>query len=83
MVTPAHMLTLKQFFEWEKWEGIMHGATLILFVVVVCMAVRHPEHITLTNVLLFAILVGVDTVVHQNINRRNRANVTYSRRMPL
>ena len=71
------MSTLKQFYEWETWEGIVHSLTLVLFVAIVCMAVRHPKHITLTNMRLFAIVVGVDTVVHQNINDRNRSVVTY------
>ena len=45
--------TLKNFYEWSKWEGIMH------------------------NILLFTIIISIDTLIHQNINIRNHKDTNY------
>ena len=68
---------LKTFYEWEKWEGLMHNMLLFLFIYIIYIFVVNKQERTLTNILLFTIVIGIDTLIHQLINIRNKKTTTY------
>jgi len=68
---------LKNFYEWSKWEGLMHNLLLLLIIYIMYLFyVNKPER-TLQNLLLFTIIIAVDTVIHQIINIRNQQPTSY------
>lgn len=68
---------LKTFYEWEKWEGLMHNILLLLLIYILYVFVVNKQERTLTNILLFTIVIGIDTLIHQLINIRNKKTTTY------
>lgn len=60
------------WFEWPHWEGIMHYVYLGAIAYAMYLWIKRKGERTLNNVLLFAIAFGVDTLVHAQINARNR-----------
>jgi len=68
---------LKQFYEWSKWEGIMHNFLLLLIIYIMYIFTVYKKNRTLTNLLLFTIIIAIDTLIHQNINTKNNKNTTY------
>jgi len=68
---------LKTFYEWEKWEGLMHNMLLLLVIYIIYIFVVNKQERTLTNILLFTIVIGIDTLIHQLINIRNKKTTTY------
>lgn len=68
---------LKTFYEWEKWEGLMHNILLLLLIYILYVFVVNKQERTLTNILLFTIIIGIDTLIHQLINIRNKKTTTY------
>jgi hypothetical protein len=68
---------LKSFYEWEKWEGLMHNMLLVLLIYILYVFMINKQERTLTNILLFTIVIGIDTLIHQLINIRNKKTVTY------
>jgi len=68
---------LKTFYEWEKWEGIMHNILLLLIIYIIYLFYVNKQDRTLTNILLFTIIIGVDTLIHQIMNIRNHKTTTY------
>ena len=72
------MLTiLKNFYEWSKWEGIMHNLLFLLVIYIIYLFFVNKKERTLQNILLFTIIISIDTLIHQNINIRNRKTTTY------
>jgi len=69
--------TLKTFYEWPKWEGIMHNFLLLLVIYIMYLFCVNKQERTLTNILLFTIIIGVDTVIHQIVNIRNQNTTAY------
>jgi len=69
--------TLKNFYEWSKWEGLMHNFLLLLVIYVMYLFCVNKQERTLTNILLFTIIIAVDTVIHQIINIRNQKTTSY------
>ena len=69
--------TLKNFYEWTKWEGIMHNILLLLFIYIIYLFFVNKKERTLTNILLFTIIISIDTLIHQNINIRNNKTTSY------
>jgi uncharacterized membrane protein len=67
----------KNFYEWEKWEGIMHHFLLVLVIYVMYMFYVDKKNRTLPNILLFTIIISIDTLIHQNLNTRNQKNAAY------
>ena len=65
---------LKQFYEWPKWEGIMHNFLLLLIIYIMYIFTSYKKNRTLTNLLLFTIIIAIDTLIHQNINIKNNKN---------
>lgn len=68
---------LKDFFEWANWEGIMHSVLLLLILYIMYMLFNNTEERTITNLLLFTIIIAIDTLIHQNINIRNNKTTNY------
>jgi len=68
---------LKNFYEWGKWEGLMHHFLLLLVIYIMYLFAVNKSERTLTNILLFAIVISVDTVIHQIINIRNKTTTSY------
>ena len=68
---------LKQFYEWSKWEGIMHNILLLLIIYILYLFFVTKKERTLSNILLFTIIISIDTLLHQNINMRNNQLTTY------
>ena len=69
--------TLKNFYEWSKWEGLMHNLLLLLVIYIMYLFVVNKHERTLSNILLFTIIISVDTVIHQIINIRNQKTTSY------
>jgi len=69
--------TLKNFYEWSKWEGIMHNLLLLLVIYIMYLFFVNKHERTLSNILLFTIIISVDTVIHQLINIRNQKTTSY------
>ena len=68
---------LKNFYEWSKWEGLMHNLLLLLVMYIVYLFFINKQDRTLTNLLLFTIIIGMDTLIHQIINIRNQQTTSY------
>ena len=68
---------LKNFYEWSKWEGIMHNFLLLLVIYILYLFIVTKQERTLTNILLFTIIISIDTLLHQNINIRDRKTTSY------
>ena len=68
---------LQNFYEWSKWEGLMHNFLLLLGIYTMYLFCVNKHERTLTNILLFTIFIGVDTVIHQIINIRNNKTTSY------
>jgi len=68
---------LKKFYEWSKWEGIMHNILLLLVIYILYLFIVNKQERTLTNILLFTIIISIDTLLHQKINIRNRETTSY------
>lgn len=71
------MNILHKFYEWKNWEGIMHIFLFILILYILYKFITNSKERTLTNILLFTIIVGIDTLLHQNINTRNNKTTRY------
>jgi hypothetical protein len=69
--------TLKNFYEWSKWEGLMHNLLLLLVIYIMYLFAVNKSERTLPNILLFTIIISVDTVIHQIINIRNQTTTSY------
>ena len=68
---------LKKFYEWSKWEGILHNLLFSLVIYILYLFFVTKQERTLTNILLFTIIISMDTLLHQNINIRNHTSTTY------
>ena len=69
--------TLKKFYEWSKWEGITHNILLLLVIYILYIFFVNKKERTLLNILLFTIIISIDTLIHQNINIRNHKVTNY------
>lgn len=68
---------IKKFYEWEKWEGIMHNILLLFIIYIIYNFYLYKNNRTMTNILLFTIVVAIDTLIHQNINNKNNKITSY------
>ena len=68
---------LKKFYEWSKWAGIMHNILLLLVIYILYIFFVNKKERTLLNILLFTIIISIDTLIHQNINIRNHKVTNY------
>ena len=69
--------TLKNFYEWSKWEGMMHNILLLLLIYIIYLFIINKSDRTMTNILLFTIIIAIDTLIHQNINIKNNKKTVY------
>ena len=68
---------LKKFYEWPKWEGLMHNLLFSLVIYILYLFFVNKQERTLTNILLFTIIISIDTLLHRNINIRNHKATNY------
>jgi uncharacterized membrane protein YfhO len=68
---------ITQFYEWSKWEGIAHNTLLLLVLYIIYRLIANKNDRSLPNILLFTIIIALDTLIHQNINIKNNKNTTY------
>ena len=68
-------MILKNFYEWPQWESISHSILLLLTVYILYKS--YNKGMNVTDMLLLAIVIGIDTLIHQNINKRNSVKPTY------
>ena len=68
---------IKTFYEWVKWEGILHNILFMLNIYIIFLFIVDKKNRTITNILLFTIIIAIDTLIHQNINIRNKKNTEY------
>ena len=61
-------MNLQSFYEWYHWETIMHSLLFTLILYSIYMFYTKKQERTLTNILLFTLIVGMDTLIHQNSN---------------
>ena len=71
------MQTLQMLFEWPNWEGIMHIILCGLILYTSSLLITKSSSRTVTNLLLLSVAVGIDTMIHQNINRGNNTITGY------
>lgn len=69
--------TFKNFYEWKQWEAISHHVLLFLSIYIIYLFKNKLQRTT-QNLLLFAILVALMTLIHQNINNRNNVSTSYN-----
>ena len=55
----------------------MHNILLLLVIYILYLFIVNKQERTLTNILLFTIIISIDTLLHQNINIRNRETTSY------
>lgn len=67
----------RSVYEWPHWEGIMHHSLLALMLYALYVFYTQPAERKLSNVLLFAVLVAIDGLLHHFINRKNNVHTSY------
>ena len=55
----------------------MHNLLLLLVIYIMYLFFVNKQERTLTNILLFTIIIGMDTIIHQIINIRNKKTTSY------
>jgi len=55
----------------------MHNILLLLLIYIMYIFFVNKQERTLTNILLFTIVISIDTLIHQNINIRNHKDTNY------
>lgn len=68
---------MKHFYEWAKWEGVAHNSLLLLVLYIIYRFIYNKKDRTFPNILLFTIIIALDTIIHQTINIKNNKNTTY------
>jgi hypothetical protein len=69
--------TLKNFYEWEKWPGIMHNVLFLLILTIIYVFATNDRERTMPNLLMFSIVIGIDIIIHQIMNIRNNKLTSY------
>lgn len=70
-------MNIKYLFEWPEWESISHMALVLLYLYVFYIVISDVNVINLQNILMFMIVVALDTLIHQNINNRTKKYPQY------
>ncbi len=68
---------LKKLMEWPEWEGINHGIVVLLYVWIIWRLLKNPNELTTTHLIELTIAVSIGTLIHQNINSRNKKYPSY------
>lgn len=61
----------------QHWEGISHYLLLALIIYVIYTFFTKKNSRTISNILLFTVVIAVDILIHQNINIRNNKITNY------
>ncbi|AYV81869.1 MAG: hypothetical protein Harvfovirus71_4 [Harvfovirus sp.] len=70
-------MSLQQIFDWPEWEAIGRIALALIFIYVIILFSFHPQERTLTNWLLFALVIAFITMVQQFSNHDKNRNATF------
>ena len=62
---------IKDFYEWNEWFVIMHTILLLLICYIIYSFITNKDQRKLSNILLFTIIIALDTIIHQNSNTKN------------
>jgi len=62
------------FFIWPQWEMITHLTLCILTFYILYMLISNKNNRTFSNILLFTIIIGLETLIHQNSNLHSKCN---------
>lgn len=68
---------LSIFYEWSNWEGILHMFLFVLTLLNIFFIYFYKKERTITNYLLFTIIIALDVIIHQNINMQNNKQTNY------
>ena len=68
---------LSNFYEWNKWESIMHHLLLLLIIYIVFVFLVNKKSRNLTNIILFTIVVAIEVIIHHLINVKNKKRTEY------
>ena len=68
---------LQRFYEWHKWEAISHHILFALIIYILYLFISKKNNRSVTNILLLAVVVALDTIIHQNINIQNNTHTSY------
>ena len=61
---------MKQVIEWHLWSDIMHYILFFLTVYVFYIILNKHKERTTKNIILLSILVGIEVIIHEMINRK-------------
>ena len=62
---------MKTFIESTAWTDIMHYLLFYLTINVFYIIISKKQERTTKNMLLLSILVGIEVIIHEMINKRN------------
>lgn len=68
---------LSNFYEWNKWESIMHHLLLLLIIYIVFVFLVNKKSRNLTNIILFTIVIAIEVIIHHLINVKNKKPTKY------
>ena len=63
---------LEEIYEWDGWVMLLHVTLSILITYIFYLLFINPKDRNVTNFLLLAIVLAIDILVHQNINKKNK-----------
>jgi hypothetical protein len=65
---------VQNFFDWAHWETITHSMLCILTLYILYMLISNKNNRTFSNILLFTIIIALETLIHQNSNLHSKCN---------
>lgn len=71
------MNIVQHFYEYKNWEGFLHHIFFALITYCVYTFATNKNERGLSNILLFTLIIGIDTLLHQKINIINNKKTNY------
>ena len=65
------MRLLQSYMEWPEWETLSHMGLVIAYIYIFYKGLTDKSVRTMQNILLLTIIIALDIIIHQNINRRS------------
>lgn len=70
---------IESVMEWKEWENIMHLIFALYAIYILYIFIVNKSSRNLTNIILYAIVIGIVTLIHQNINyMKNKKSLMYT-----